>query len=139
MDNGGKRLNDVFIYHRIYHRIRSSYCQNFYILLILCPFFLLDPEVILFFMKVECVRRYLASHLLHNGGQPPQSQTTLISAGDHSTAKLHNDPLGLTQFTAVCKGAAMGSPLGNCVEEEDAIFTLLVTNKAFYHLLHCYS
>lgn len=55
-------------------------------------------------------------HLLHNGGQPPQSQATFIATGDHGAAELDDDPLGLTQFTAVGKGAAMGPALGSCVE-----------------------
>lgn len=57
---------------------------------------------------------HLASHLLHNWGKPPQSQATFIATGDHSTSELDDDPFGMTQFTAVCEGAAMGSPLGNC-------------------------
>lgn len=56
-----------------------------------------------------------ASHLLHNGGQPPQSQTTLIATRDHSTAELNYNPLGLAQFTAVGKRASTGSALGSCV------------------------
>ncbi len=108
------------------HVTENRWCQSSYFLLI---FF---PEVILCCIKAQLVLD-VASHLLHNGGQPPQSQATFIPAGDHSTAELDYNPLGLTQFTAVCKGAAMGPAVGNCIEG-DVIFTLL-KKEVFYHIV----
>lgn len=73
-------------------------------------FFLQDPKVLV-----------LASHLLHDGCQPSQGQAAFITTGDHGTAELDYDPLGMTQFTAVCKGATTGFPLGNCTYREKVV------------------
>lgn len=57
---------------------------------------------------------HLASHLLHNWGQPPQSKATFIASRDHSTSQFDDNPFSMTEFTAVCEGASVGSPVKNC-------------------------
>lgn len=114
-----RKRNNGFTYHRTWNR----WCQSLYFLLI--------------FFSLVILYWYLASHLLHNGSQPPQSQATFIPTGDHSTAELDYDPLGLTQLTAVCKGAAVGPAMGNCIEG-DVIFTLLVKSvlSLYFNVTH---
>lgn len=56
----------------------------------------------------------MLSHLLHNRSQPPQSQATFIASCDHSASQFDYNPFSMTEFTAVCKGASICSPLWNC-------------------------
>jgi len=55
-------------------------------------------------------------HLLHDGGQSPQGQPSLIPTCHHSTAQLHHDAPGLLELTPVGQGLPMGPGERDCIQ-----------------------
>lgn len=54
------------------------------------------------------------SYLFYNRGKPPKCEAAFITSSYYSTAQLHNNPFGLTQFTSVCEWLTMGTRQRHC-------------------------